>query len=61
MRMYACESPQNSVHWPRYTPGSSASMSSGCSRPGTASRLPLSAGIQNEWMTSREVIVSDTG
>ena len=26
----------------------------GDSRPGTASLLPLSAGIQNEWMTSRD-------
>ena len=26
-------------------------------RPGTASRLPLSAGTQKQWMTSRDVIV----
>ena len=35
--------------------------STGCTRPGTASRLPLSFGIQNEWMTSREVMLRCTG
>ena len=30
-------------------------------RPGTASRLPLRAGIQNEWMTSCDWMVSATG
>ena len=30
-------------------------------RPGTASRLPLSRGIQYEWMTSRLVMRSSTG
>src|SRR3954451_23614895 len=60
MRMLAWERPQNSVHWPRYSPGSSASIHRGCTRPGTASRLPLRRGIQNEWITSREVMASFT-
>ena len=55
MRMLACERPQNSVHWPAKMPGSSASMRSVCTRPGTMSRLPLSRGIQKLWMTSRLV------
>jgi hypothetical protein len=41
-------------------PGSSALSISGVVRPGTASFLPLSAGIQNEWITSSEVIASST-
>ena len=41
-------------------PGWSASMRSGWMRPGTASRLPLSLGIQNEWMTSLLVMRSST-
>jgi hypothetical protein len=49
------------VHWPQYTPGSSAWMVSGWNRPGTASFLPLRVGIQNEWMTSREVMERFTG
>ena len=36
-------------------------MRSVCRRPGTASRLPLRRGIQNEWMTSRLVMRSTTG
>ncbi len=36
------------------------SMSNGWCWPGTASFLPFRAGIQNEWMTSLEVIVSAT-
>ena len=35
-------------------------MRSGWTRPGTASRLPLSLGIQNEWMTSLLVIRNST-
>ena len=41
-------------------PVSSASSTHGWVRPGTASRLPFRRGIQNEWMTSREVISSGT-
>src|SRR2546423_7513930 len=51
-RMLACEVPQNSAHWPEYTPGWSASSSHVCLRPGTTSCLPLRRGAQNEWMTS---------
>ncbi len=35
-------------------------MTSGWCWPGTASFLPLRAGIQKEWMTSFEVMVSAT-
>ena len=58
MRMLAWDRPQNSVHWPTYVAGLV-----GLERPGRgcgrARRrcLPLSAGIQNEWMTSRDVDV----
>ncbi len=54
MRMLAWERPQNSVHWPQYDARLVGLELSGWTRPGTASRLPLSAGIQNVWMTSRE-------
>ena len=54
--MFACERPQNSVHWPQNSPVWSAWKVMLDTRPGTASRLPFSAGIQNEWMTSRELM-----
>ena len=60
MRMLVWERPQNSVHWPQYSPGCLACRFQFWTRPGTASRLPLSFGIQNEWMTSREVMFSFT-
>ena len=60
MRMLAWDRPQNSVHWPQYSPGSSACIRSGWMRFGTASRLPFNRGIQKEWMTSRLVIDSWT-
>ena len=56
IRIREWDRPQNSVHWPKYTPGLSASSFHGLTLPGTASRLPLSAGIQWLWITSRLVI-----
>jgi len=44
--MLACEVPQNSAHWPRYSPAVSAVKVSRFRRPGTTSRLPPSCGTQ---------------
>ena len=60
IRMLVWDSPQNSVHCPQNSPGCSACMFQVWTRPGTASRLPFSLGIQNEWMTSREVMLRRT-
>ncbi len=61
MPMLACETPQNSAHWPRYSPGVSAVNVSRFSRPGTTSRLPPSWGTQKLWITSGPSSTSATG
>ena len=47
-----CWRPQNSAHWPVYTPGSSACIRMWFVLPGTTSCLPASSGIQKEWITT---------
>src|SRR2546425_6226781 len=59
--MLACDAPQNSAHLPEYSPTESARNAIRVTCPGVASRLPASAGTQNEWITSAEVIDSCTG
>ena len=59
--MLACDWPQNSAHWPEYSPTESARNAMRVTCPGVASRLPASAGAQNEWITSADVIDSCTG
>ena len=54
--MPACCRPQNSAQRPTYVPGRSKVRSNSVQRCGNASRLKRSDGIQNEWMTSREMI-----
>ena len=61
MPMLACEAPQNSAHWPQYSPGVSGVSVSRLSRPGTTSRLPPSCGTQKLWITSGPSSVSWTG
>ena len=59
--MLACEAPQNSAHWPQYSPGVSGVSVSRFRRPGTTSRLPPSCGTQKLWITSGPSSVSWTG
>lgn len=58
--MLACWSPQNSAHWPRYTPGSEASSHRLLRCPGIMSVLGPSRGTQKLWMTSSVVSASRT-
>src|SRR2546427_4665132 len=58
--MSAWPRPQNSVHWPRYSPGSVACTQIELVKPGTASIFPESLGTQNEWMTSTEPMLKRT-
>ena len=44
MRMLAWDSPQNSAHWPQYSPGSLASMRSGWTRFGHGVALAVQPG-----------------
>src|SRR3989442_11829701 len=44
--MLACEVPQNSAHWPRYSPAVSAVKGSRVRRPRAPSRLPPGCGTQ---------------
>ena len=57
----ACWCPQNSAHWPRYSPAESACSQRLFSRPGIRSRLPLRLGGQKLWMTSVETSSTTTG
>src|SRR6266566_4366306 len=59
--MLACDTPQNSAHCPEYSPTESARNAMRVTCPGVASRFPPSAGAQNEWITSADVIDSCTG
>ena len=52
--MFACDGPQNSAHWPRYSPTVFGVKNMWFSWPGTMSTLPLSWGIHSEWMTSAD-------
>ena len=53
--IHVWDSPQNSAHCPRYSPGSSAWNHMLVVLPGTTSILPASLGIQKLWITSSEV------
>jgi hypothetical protein len=59
--MRACCSPQNSAHWPRQVPGVLVRTSKCCTRPGTMSILPASAGTQKLWITSALASARYTG
>ena len=50
--MLAWQAPQNSAHWPQYSPTRSGVSTIRLTRPGTTSRLPPSCGTQKLWITS---------
>src|SRR2546423_5114737 len=57
-RILAWDRPQNSTHWPRYTPGRSADALMRLTLPGSTSCLPNSLGTQKLWITSTLLSVS---
>jgi cytochrome c oxidase subunit II len=60
-RMLAWDSPQNSAHCPSYVPGRSAWIFRWLVLPGSRSCFPASLGTQKLWMTSFDVIATNTG
>jgi hypothetical protein len=53
-RMFAWDTPQNSAHWPGYTPAAAGASRIRVRWPGTVSRFPPRPGTQKLWMTSIE-------
>ena len=59
--MSACSSPQNSEHWPGYTPVCGTSNSIRFVRPGIMSILRFRRGTQKLWITSAVRATTFTG
>ena len=59
-RILACASPQNSAHWPKKTPTSSARIANWRTSPGMMSTFPASFGTQKLCITSSEFKVKLT-